>query len=56
MSSGDAKALPGPGDVLAFRRAAGPKRWFKKDTAFDSEVATRFSALHRAAAAGQLAA
>ena len=44
-----------PQDVLAFWRAAGPDKWFKKDTAFDAEVARRFSALWRAAADGKLA-
>ena len=42
-------------DVLAFWRAAGPGKWFKKDTAFDTEIASRFSALWRDAAAGALA-
>ena len=42
-------------DVLAFWRAAGPGKWFKKDTAFDAEIVSRFSALWRNAAAGALA-
>ena len=42
-------------DVLAFWRAAGPGKWFKKDTAFDAEIVSRFSALRRDAAAGALA-
>src|SRR5947209_420196 len=41
-------------DVLAFWRAAGPDKWFKKDTAFDAEIAQRFSALWQQAAAGAL--
>jgi uncharacterized protein (DUF924 family) len=42
-------------DVLAFWRAAGPDKWFKKDAAFDAEIVSRFSALWREAAAGALA-
>jgi uncharacterized protein (DUF924 family) len=42
-------------DVLAFWRAAGPAKWFKKDTAFDAEIVSRFAALWRDAAAGSLA-
>jgi uncharacterized protein (DUF924 family) len=41
-------------DVLAFWRAAGPKKWFKKDAAFDTEIATRFLPTYVAAAANQL--
>jgi uncharacterized protein (DUF924 family) len=39
-------------DVLAFWRAAGPAKWFKKDATFDAEIAQRFSALWQQAAAG----
>jgi uncharacterized protein (DUF924 family) len=46
----------GPIDVLAFWRAAGPTKWFEKNSAFDSEIAARFSALWRTAAAGKLSA
>jgi uncharacterized protein (DUF924 family) len=42
-------------EVLAFWRAAGPDKWFKKDAAFDAEITSRFSALWREAAAGALA-
>ena len=45
----------GPQDVLAFWRTAGPDKWFKKDPAFDSEIAVRFFAVWHAAAAGALA-
>ena len=41
-------------DVLAFWRAAGPAKWFKKDAAFDAEIARRFSALWQEAAASAL--
>jgi uncharacterized protein (DUF924 family) len=44
----------GPASVLAFWRAAGPSKWFKKDAAFDSEIAARFANLWEAAAAGRL--
>ena len=44
-----------PQDVLAFWRAAGPDKWFKKDEAFDAEIRTRFLATYEAAAAGALA-
>lgn len=42
-------------DVLAFWRAAGEKKWFAKDDAFDAEVRTRFLATYEAAAGGALA-
>ena len=41
-----------PEDVVAFWREAGPEKWFKTDEAFDEEIASRFSALHGAAAQG----
>ena len=41
-------------DVLAFWRAAGSGKWFKKDPAFDTEIARRFSAPWQQAAAGVL--
>ena len=44
-----------PQQVLAFWRAAGPKRWFKRDDAFDREFRERFLAAHEAAASGGLA-
>jgi uncharacterized protein (DUF924 family) len=40
--------------VVAFWRAAGEERWFKKDEAFDRTFREQFAALHEAAAAGQL--
>ncbi len=43
-----------PDDVLAFWRAAGPDKWFKKDDAFDAEIAARFSATYDAATRGDL--
>ena len=48
--------MPTPADVVAFWRAAGPKRWFEKDAAFDDEIRARFLRAHEAAAAGKLAA
>jgi uncharacterized protein (DUF924 family) len=50
----DAQAAPTPADVVAFWRAAGPKRWFEKDAAFDDDIRRRFLKLHEAAAAGKL--
>lgn len=44
----------GAAEVLAFWRAAGPERWFKKDLEFDAEIARRFMRLHDAAARGNL--
>jgi uncharacterized protein (DUF924 family) len=41
--------------VLAFWRAAGPDKWFKKDEAFDVDIRTRFLATYEAAAASRLA-
>ena len=52
----DATAQPSPADVVAFWRAAGPKKWFEKDAAFDDDIRRRFLALHEAAAAGKLTA
>jgi uncharacterized protein (DUF924 family) len=40
--------------VLAFWRAAGSDKWFKKDPAFDDDVRARFLATYEAAAAGKL--
>jgi uncharacterized protein (DUF924 family) len=45
-----------PEDVLAFWRAAGPDKWFKKDCAFDAEVSSRFFETWQVAAGGRLAA
>lgn len=39
-------------DVLAFWRGAGPEKWFKKDSAFDAEIRSRFLDTYNAAAAG----
>jgi len=41
-------------DVLAFWRAAGPKKWFTKSDDFDAEIRTRFLAIYEAGAAGKL--
>jgi uncharacterized protein (DUF924 family) len=48
-------ATGGPMDVLAFWRAAGPQKWFRKYSAFDAEIVRRFLATYLAAAAGNLA-
>jgi uncharacterized protein (DUF924 family) len=43
-----------PDELLAFWRAAGSKRGFEKDAAFDAEIHRRFLATHEAAARGEL--
>jgi uncharacterized protein (DUF924 family) len=48
--------MAGASDVLAFWRAIGPERWFKKDPALDAEIARRFLAVWRAAASRRLSA
>jgi len=45
-----------PNDVLAFWRAAGPEKWFKRDVAFDTEIRARFLPTYEAAAGGKLGA
>jgi len=42
-----------PQDVIDFWQAAGFDKWYKKDDAFDAEIAAKFSAAHEAAKAGQ---
>src|SRR5690606_17563545 len=41
-------------DVVAFRREAGPAKWFSKDDAFDAEFERRFGDVHFAAARREL--
>jgi uncharacterized protein (DUF924 family) len=43
-----------PSAVLAFWRAAGPSRWFRKDETFDTEFRDAFLAAHEEAARGKL--
>jgi uncharacterized protein (DUF924 family) len=40
--------------VLDFWREAGPRRWFKRDDAFDARFRERFLALHERAARAEL--
>jgi uncharacterized protein (DUF924 family) len=40
--------------VVAFWRAAGEERWFKKDEAFDRTFREQFAALHEEASRGRL--
>jgi uncharacterized protein (DUF924 family) len=57
MSDSDntsARAIATPETVLTFWRAAGPKKWFVKDDAFDAAIRTQFAATYDAAAAGAL--
>jgi uncharacterized protein (DUF924 family) len=49
-----ALSLPTAGDVLAYWRALGPKRWFVKDAAVDAEIRAQFLGLYSAAVAGSL--
>jgi uncharacterized protein (DUF924 family) len=39
-----------PMDIVGFWRSAGPKKWFAKDTGFDSMIALRFEQTHYRAA------
>jgi uncharacterized protein (DUF924 family) len=47
-------SLPSAGDVLAYWRALGPRRWFVKDAAVDAEIRDKFRDLHAAAVKGLL--
>ncbi len=40
-------------DIAAFWQAAGPRRWFRKDSTFDEALRERFLAVHEAAARGE---
>jgi uncharacterized protein (DUF924 family) len=42
-------------DVLTFWRAAGEKKWFAKNDAFDADIKSHFLDTYEAAAAGKLA-
>lgn len=42
-------------EVIAFWRAAGPKKWFAKDAAFDVEFRDRFAHLYAGASRAELA-
>jgi uncharacterized protein (DUF924 family) len=48
-------SIASPEVILAFWRAAGPKKWFTKDVSFDNDIRTRFLATYEAAVAGKLA-
>jgi uncharacterized protein (DUF924 family) len=45
-----------PKQIVSFWQKAGPKRWFKKDPAFDQEIHEEFLVTHQAAAIGKLGA
>jgi len=47
---------PTPAEVIAYWRALGTDRWFKRDDTVDAEIHARFLPLYEAAAAGKLAA
>lgn len=40
-------------DVIGFWKAAGPGKWFKKDSRFDEAIRLRFEPVHFAAARGE---
>jgi uncharacterized protein (DUF924 family) len=42
-----------PADIVTFWRAAGEKRWFEKDDAFDAAIRLKFEPTHHAAARGE---
>ena len=46
--------IASPASVLAFWRAAGPEKWFKKGTGFDEDIRARFLETYATAAAGKL--
>ena len=48
--------LPDSPEVIAYWRALGPDRWFKRDDAVDADIRTQFLPLYEAAAAGKLTA
>lgn len=50
-----AKTAVTPAQIVSFWRAAGPKKWWKKDAAFDRTIRLRFMAMHEAAARSELA-
>ena len=45
-----------PADILAFWRDAGPKRWYKREDAFDAELRRRYLGVWQKASAGELSA
>jgi uncharacterized protein (DUF924 family) len=44
-----------PKQIVAFWKQAGPKRWFKKDPAFDQKLREKFLVTHQAAEMGKFA-
>jgi uncharacterized protein (DUF924 family) len=48
--------LPTPGEIIAYWRALGPDRWFKRDDTVDADIRARFLPFYEAAAAGRLGA
>lgn len=46
--------VAGPAELLRFWTEAGPKRWFRKDAAFDADFRARFLPSHEAAVRGAL--
>lgn len=54
MDNADSSPHPTPDQVIAFWRQAGPKRWFRKDEAFDTAFRDTFSTAHWKAARREL--
>ncbi|PLC54369.1 hypothetical protein CR155_08130 [Pollutimonas nitritireducens] len=54
MTIQDSVHSESPNGILSFWQAAGPPRWFKKDTIFDQDFRNRFLPLHLAAARREL--
>jgi len=48
--------IASPAEVVAFWEEAGPRKWYKKDVAFDAEITTRFLATYELASADKLSA
>ena len=42
-----------PNDILGFWRAAGPRKWFARSSAFDEAIRLKFEPTHHAAARGE---
>ncbi|MCM2475177.1 DUF924 family protein [Rhizobium sp. CG5] len=47
--------MTAPADIIAFWLRHGPKKWFGKDDAFDTEIAALFAVDHLAASRGDYA-
>ncbi len=41
-------------DIVAFWRAAGPRKWFARDAGFDDQIRSTFEPMHFAASRGRV--